>query len=241
VQRWGDKPVREIDSNLVWGVVDEAKRIGIPGIKARNRKKSEARARALFVALSSFFGWLKRERRVEGNPCSNLSRPASAKSRDRVRGARLKSTRTKRAARSASAALKRAINKLDKLSSLVDLQERQFFNSSDPDEAFPRDKVLKLTETLDQAARAPYGKVIQEKAERKRLAAIEARRLLLEFRMDRRITAAKGSRYVRLTALLSGDPKADLSSVCRAHLRKVKSGASKSENLRTKTFLRFHV
>jgi hypothetical protein len=137
-------------------------------------------------------------------------------------GARLKSTTTKRAARSASDALKRAINKLDGLSSLVGIQEQQFFNSSDPDEAFPRDKVLKLTETLDQAARAPYGQVIQEKAERKRLAAMEARRLLLAFRKDR-ITAAKGSRYVLLTALLSGDPKADLSSVCRAHLRQMKA------------------
>jgi integrase len=84
VQRWGDKPVREIDSHLVWGVVDEAKRAGIPGIKPRNRKSSEARARALFVALSSFFGWLKRQRRIEGNPCSSLSRPAGAKARDRV-------------------------------------------------------------------------------------------------------------------------------------------------------------
>jgi integrase len=83
-QRWGDKPVREIDAHLIWGVIDEARRIGIPGIKARNRKKSEARARALFVALSSFFSWLKRQRRVEGNPCLNLSRPAGAVARDRV-------------------------------------------------------------------------------------------------------------------------------------------------------------
>jgi hypothetical protein len=137
-------------------------------------------------------------------------------------GAQLKSTTTKRAARSASDALKRAINKLDDLRSLVNIQEQQFFDGSDPDKAFSRDRVLKLAETLDQAARAPYGKVIQEKAERKRLAAIEARRLLLAFRKDR-ITAAKGSRYVLLTALLSGDPKADLSSVCRAHLRQMKA------------------
>ena len=83
-QRWGDKPAREIDSHLVWGVIDEARRLGIPGIDARNRKESEARARALFVALSSFFGWLKRERRIDGNPCSNLARPTGAKARDRV-------------------------------------------------------------------------------------------------------------------------------------------------------------
>jgi hypothetical protein len=91
-------------------------------------------------------------------------------------------------------------------------------------EGFPRDKVLKCVESLDQATRVPYGKIIQYKAERKRLAAIEAHHLLLEFGTGRRIMAAKGSRYERLTALLSGDTKADLSSVCRAHLRKVKSG-----------------
>jgi hypothetical protein len=82
--RWGDKPASEIDSHLVWGVIDEARRRGIPGIKARNGKKSEARARALHVALSSFFGWLKRQRRIEINPCASLARPAVAVSRDRI-------------------------------------------------------------------------------------------------------------------------------------------------------------
>ena len=83
-QRWRDRPVREIDAHSIWAVVDEAKRVGVPGVKARNRKKSDARARMLFVALSSFFGWLKRERRVDGNPCRDLSRPAAAVSRDRL-------------------------------------------------------------------------------------------------------------------------------------------------------------
>jgi hypothetical protein len=136
-------------------------------------------------------------------------------------GARLKSTTTKRAARSASAALKRAINILRKLEFLVPMEgQPRLFKY----EGFPRDKVPKCVESLDQAARLPYGKIIQEKAETKRLAAIEAHHLLLEFGTGRRIVAAKGSRYERLTALLSGDTKADLSSVCRAHLRKVKSG-----------------
>jgi integrase len=84
VERWADKPVREIDGHLVHGVIDEARRIGSPGIKARNKGLSDARGRLLFVALSGLFGWLQRERRVETNPLKSVSSPAPSASRDRV-------------------------------------------------------------------------------------------------------------------------------------------------------------
>jgi integrase len=83
-QRWADKPVREIDGHDIWSVVDEAKRIGVPGIKARNKGLSEPRGRMLFVALSSLFGWLKKNRKVEINPAASVSRPEGAKARERV-------------------------------------------------------------------------------------------------------------------------------------------------------------
>ena len=76
--------MREIDAHLVWLVIDEARRLGIPGIKARNRKKSEARARSLFVALSSFFGWCRDQRRIEGNPMLEPRSPGRGQARDRV-------------------------------------------------------------------------------------------------------------------------------------------------------------
>lgn len=38
----------------------------------------------LFVALSSLFSWLRRNRRVDGNPCAGVPRPAKAEERDRV-------------------------------------------------------------------------------------------------------------------------------------------------------------
>ena len=83
-QRWGDRPVAGIDAHDVWSVIDEARRVAIPGITARNRDISDSRGRALFAALSSMFSWLKRQRRVESNPCAGVHRPAGPKARDRV-------------------------------------------------------------------------------------------------------------------------------------------------------------
>jgi integrase len=82
--RWGDRPVRDIDSHDIWSAIDEARRIGVPGRAVRNPALSDARGRALFAALSSMFGWLQRHRRVEGNPCANIHRPAGAKMRERA-------------------------------------------------------------------------------------------------------------------------------------------------------------
>jgi integrase len=83
-QCWADRDVRSIDGHDIWTVTDEGRRVGIPGIVARNRGMSEARARMLFVALSSLFGWLKKNRRVDVNPCAGESRPAQAEARDRT-------------------------------------------------------------------------------------------------------------------------------------------------------------
>jgi integrase len=84
VQRWADRDVRSIDGHDIWSVTDEARRLGIPGIVARNDGLSDARGRALFVALSSFFSWLKRQRRIDSNPCAGEARPTGPASRDRV-------------------------------------------------------------------------------------------------------------------------------------------------------------
>jgi integrase len=84
LQRWADKPVRKIDGHDIWNVIDEARRIGVPGLEARNPDKSDARARGLFVALSSFFTWAQRHRLIEVNPCRTVPRPAAATVRDRI-------------------------------------------------------------------------------------------------------------------------------------------------------------
>jgi integrase len=84
VQRWADRDVRSIDANDLWSVTDEARRLGIPGLEVRNKGTSEARARMLFVAMSSLFGWLKKNRCVDVNPCAGEHRPSAAQARDRT-------------------------------------------------------------------------------------------------------------------------------------------------------------
>jgi integrase len=84
VARWGDKPVRDVDDHDVFAVIDEARRISVPGLEARSEYHSDARARGLFVAVSSLFAWAQRRRLVEVNPCRSVPRPAGAMARDRV-------------------------------------------------------------------------------------------------------------------------------------------------------------
>jgi integrase len=82
--RWADRDARSIDGHDVHAVVDEARRIGTPGIQARRDGASESRARALHSALSAFFGWGLRHRRVDANPCAGVWRPRAPAARDRV-------------------------------------------------------------------------------------------------------------------------------------------------------------
>ena len=82
--RWGNRPVGEIDGHDVWSIIDEARRLGVPGRPVRNPGLSEARGRALLAILSSLFGWLQRQRRVATNPCAGIHHPPASKPRDRV-------------------------------------------------------------------------------------------------------------------------------------------------------------
>jgi integrase len=82
--RWADRDVRSIDGHDVHGAVDEARRIGTPGIAARRDGASESRARALHAALSVCFGWMLRHRRVDANPCAGVWKPRAPAARDRV-------------------------------------------------------------------------------------------------------------------------------------------------------------
>jgi integrase len=82
--RWGDRPVSEIDEHDVFVVVDEARRVGTPGAKSPKEGVHEPRARSVYAALSAFFTHLRRQRRVAGNPCSGVFRPKPPQARDRV-------------------------------------------------------------------------------------------------------------------------------------------------------------
>jgi integrase len=82
--RWRDKPVRSIDGHDIHGVIDEAQRVGVPGIVVRNPNRSESRARNLHAALSSFFSWCLQHRHVDTNPCRDVWRPGKPPARDRT-------------------------------------------------------------------------------------------------------------------------------------------------------------
>jgi integrase len=83
-ERWADKPVRSIDGHDIYSILDEAHRRAVPGVIPHNPGLSEARARGLYAALSSLFGWLLRHRWVDINPCTHVWRPPPAKPRDRT-------------------------------------------------------------------------------------------------------------------------------------------------------------
>jgi integrase len=82
--RWRLRPISEIDADDIFGVVDEARENGVPGLERRNRGSSEPRARKMYGALSKMFNWLIQRRRVKANPCTGIHAPGSPQSRDRV-------------------------------------------------------------------------------------------------------------------------------------------------------------
>src|SRR5262249_30971403 len=84
MERWGDKPVAEIDAHLIYETIDEARRHGVPGRERRNKGLSDARARDLARALSRFFSWLVEHRKLTVNPCLGGYVPPPPKARDRA-------------------------------------------------------------------------------------------------------------------------------------------------------------
>ena len=71
-EKWADKPVASIDGHDVHAVVSEAKKL------------NDGRARKMHAALSVFFGWLIRERRIASNPCAGVWRPGPPPPRERT-------------------------------------------------------------------------------------------------------------------------------------------------------------
>jgi integrase len=80
---WRDKSVADIDAHDIFQVVNQSRKSGIPGLRARNHGTSESRARRLHGALSGLFRWLARGRRVATNPCVGLERPHAPPPRQR--------------------------------------------------------------------------------------------------------------------------------------------------------------
>jgi Phage integrase family len=85
VDRWGARPVKSISADDIHALVEECRLRGVPGWKSRTAgKPSPSRARHMFSALGSMFGWLHRSRRLDQNPTLGLHNPEGGKSRDRI-------------------------------------------------------------------------------------------------------------------------------------------------------------
>src|SRR6185369_9188980 len=69
---WRDKEIASIDGHLIHGAVDAA------------RKHNTAKGRKTFAALSVFFGWALKHRRITVNPCLGVYKPPAPPSRERV-------------------------------------------------------------------------------------------------------------------------------------------------------------
>ena len=76
--------ITKIHPHDIWAVVDEARRLGVPGLERRAIGRTDPLGRVMLACLSSFFGWLKKNRRTERNPCADIARPDASPPRDRV-------------------------------------------------------------------------------------------------------------------------------------------------------------
>jgi integrase len=82
--RWARKAVRDITKHDIQDVVDETRDRGVPGLVRHSEGPTEGQARSMLTALSTFFGWVaKRKRLINASPCS-VHRPEPARARDRV-------------------------------------------------------------------------------------------------------------------------------------------------------------
>ena len=84
--KWADKPISDIDGDDIHTVVDEARKLGIYGLKTRNDGTSESRGRKMHAALSVLFKWAVHKRKVASNPTIGVWHPGAPPKRQRVLG-----------------------------------------------------------------------------------------------------------------------------------------------------------
>jgi integrase len=84
--RWRNKPLSEIDADVIFRLIEEVRNKGVPGLELRNSDPSEPRALGMFAVLSKMFNWLADKRRIKVSPLAQLKRPSAGRARDRVLG-----------------------------------------------------------------------------------------------------------------------------------------------------------
>ena len=86
VERWAGKTVREISPDDIFIAVDGAVRVGAPGLTRwrASHARAEPFGRMLHSALSGFFGWCLKNRRIDLNPVRSVAKPRASTPRERV-------------------------------------------------------------------------------------------------------------------------------------------------------------
>jgi integrase len=83
-EKWRDKPASSIDGHDIHTIVDEARKHGIPGLATRDKGTNENRGRKIYAALSVFFSWAMRRRKVTNDPTLGVWHPGAPPARERV-------------------------------------------------------------------------------------------------------------------------------------------------------------
>jgi integrase len=84
-EQWASKPVRDIDADIIERVIDQATTDGVPGTRGRQKeRRTVPTGRAMHGALSPFFRWAKKRRKITVNPCADVERPKAPEARERV-------------------------------------------------------------------------------------------------------------------------------------------------------------
>jgi integrase len=83
-ERWRDRPITSLTEDNIFGVIDDARRGGVPGLERRVKGPSESRVRAVHSGMSAFFSWLKSRRKIKTNPVAGLKKPKPPAARERV-------------------------------------------------------------------------------------------------------------------------------------------------------------
>jgi integrase len=84
--RWANKPVRAITADDLYLAVDDAVRVGAPGLGRRRKahRHAEPYGRSLHSTLGAFLSWCLKNRRIDANPCAAVHKPPAGAPRERV-------------------------------------------------------------------------------------------------------------------------------------------------------------
>ena len=83
-ERWVDRPVGTIDWHDIHGVVEEARKQGVPGTRRISDGNTDILARLMHATLSKMFSWLLSRREVTDNPVRGVAQPEHSQPRERV-------------------------------------------------------------------------------------------------------------------------------------------------------------